>query len=238
MRKRELSTYVVLALMASGCRPGNVEHLADAAPPALPPGWTNFQDPESGVSIGIPPGWAEGTGLAADSPLANSPLGGGDTSANVDPNSDAGQAAAALGQMTQGIEQQNEQRARADLRSKGVVINVTDGSKSTIGEQRTRFYVKQTKHGGDYTLEMATLDEKGHLLNAGAGTDVTLPVGKAHRYRADNTMVTGDKETQISYVLDDGPNTYVIRFISTNLPTVFDAFEKQVAESFRVKHGK
>jgi hypothetical protein len=236
MRLRHLSYGVAVALTTAGCKPGTVMHLADASPAKLEPGWTLAQDAESGVSIGVPSGWTEGTGLAADSPLANGPMGGGDPSPALDPNSDAGQMSAAIGQMGQAMGEQNEKKERDRLRANGVVINVTDGSKSTVGEQRTRFYVKRIKHDSPYPFELAVLDEKKHLLKPGEGEDVTLPVGKAHRFKTDNTMITGDKETQISYVLADGSDTYLIRFISTNLPTVFDPFEHQVAESFRIKH--
>lgn len=218
-----------IALLA-GCRGGTIEHLARGGPSQLPTGWTAFEDPESGVSIGIPGGWAEGTGVAADSSM------GSDPAANADPNSQAGQFARSIGQLSQAIEQQSDQKARERLRADGVVINVTDGSKTTIGEQRTRFYVKRVQHDSDYPFEYAVLDEKNHLLKPGAGEDVMLPVGKAHKFRTQNTLIDGDVQTAISYVMTDGHDSYVIRFISTNQPTVFDSFEKQVAESFRIEH--
>ncbi len=239
MQFRNLSSSALLAsVLLCGCKSGPVEHLAELGSPTLLPGWTDFADPESGASIGIAPGWTEGTGLANDMPMSAPTSDGSDLSQKIDPNSSVGQLTQKMGALVDKQTDELEQRARERLRKNGVVINVTDGSKSTIGEQRTRYYVKVVKHDSPISLEVASAEERHHFLQPGDGADVTLPVGKAHRYEVETTMITGDKQFQISYVLVDGSDTYLIRFISTNAPDVFKTIERPVAESFRLIHKK
>ena len=235
MRFRTLSLSALAVVAACGCKSGPVERLAEAPPVNFPAGWNMAKDDESGVSIGVPPGWAEGTGVAADIPVPGM-SGGTDPSLNSDPNNVGGQMAAALGGAMASMASDRDKKERARLRANGVIINVTDGSKSSIAEQRTRFYVKRIKHDSPFGLEAAIAEEKNHLINEGAGADVTLPVGKAHRFEAQNDLKDGDHQTQISYVLADGSDTYLIRFISTNNPEIFKPFEANVAQSFRIKH--
>jgi hypothetical protein len=141
-----------------------------------------------------------------------------------------------MGQIVGKDAQDQEDKEMAKMREDGVLINVIDSSKPTIGEARTRYYVKKKSYGGSVSLATASADEKSTYMEPGDGTDVVLPIGKAHRFEKQLQLQDGDQQMKISYVLVDGGDAYLIRFISTNSPDVFKSIEQQVAQTFRIKH--
>ncbi len=212
-------------------------HVVAAAPAALPGGWTLASDPEDGVSVGVAPGWRQGVDRMLDSTaLAGSVAGDASLQGNVDPNNPMAQ----LGAQMEANDKKREEQELAALRAKGTVINIIDGSKPTIGELRTRYYVHLKDHGGNYSLDKATADEMDHLRGTGANdpVKVNLPIGPAMKIVASRKTVGGDQEDHVSYIVVDGKNSYDLRFESTNNPDVILSIADQVAQTWRIAPSK
>ena len=223
----------VLALLLVGCSPKPTVALKYPGPPIVPDGWTVATDDATGVSIGLPPGWRLGL------PRSTSPLGdtmGGDGSAPTDPNNPDPNMAAIqnMAKEVQAQDEEAEKRSLAKMREKeGIILHAVDGSKPTIGEEPTRIYVIQQKHG--FSLQDAVTDERSHMAGEDAGTAVERPVGKAWRLFTQGQNRIGDVECHISYLFVDGDTSYVLRFASTNSPEAILNVESQVAPTFRVR---
>ena len=222
----------VLALLALlGCHRAEAPHLKAAAPPALgASGWTAASDPETGVSIALPPGWRTGVARTFEA----SSLMSGDTDL-----AGAGGPASAMGAE---LEKQNAEMEKASLakmrKDEGIVLHCTDGSKPIPAEEPTRIYVKRIPDAGYATLADASLAEKQDAHRSMTVSTVDLPVGKASRLVAKGQNRIGDVECHVSYVFLDGPDAYVLRFASTNNPDAILNVEKDVATSFRLSRPK
>ncbi len=224
---------LLAAILLAGCKHAAGPALKDAPPPALVAGWTPVSDPESGVSLSLPPGWRVGVPRAFDpNSLLNS--GADATQPNpVDP---------AVMDMARGMQREDEAAERetlAKLREKeGIVLHCVDGSKPTIAEEPTRIYVKRLPDAGFSSLAEGGVAEKRDGHREAKTEEVSLPVGKALRLLAKGRNRIGDEECHVSYVFLDGADAYVLRFASTNAPDVILGVERQVAETFRVKKKK
>ena len=113
-----------------GCK-----HAAAPMLKAVPPlnvgntGWTAVSDPQTGVSLDVPPGWRAGVPKTFDASTMSG-LG------------DSGGTNEAVQQMTADFAHQDdaaEKKQLATMREKeGIVLHCVDGSKPTIGEEPTR----------------------------------------------------------------------------------------------------
>ena len=225
MLRRLPRALALLALL--GCHRAEAPHLKAAAPPAPgTSGWTAASDPETGVSIALPPGWREGVAKTLDA----ASLMGGDADL-----SNAGGAASVMGAE---LDKQNAQMEKQELakmrKDEGIVLHCTDGSKPIPAEAPTRLYVKKIPDAGYSTLEDGAAAEKSDAHRSMKVSIVDLPVGKAARLVAKGQNRIGDVECHISYVFLDGPDAYVLRFASTNAPDAILGIERNVAESFRL----
>ncbi|CAN5642472.1 hypothetical protein BH11ARM2_BH11ARM2_25450 [soil metagenome] len=214
-------------LFLLGCH-GPAAKLTKAAPAALPQGWTLVESAQDGVSIGAPPGWRQGVPKMFD---VTGMLGDSGSDPNASP--DAQRFADELKQQ----DQQDENKRLEKLRSEGILCHCVNGARPTIGEEPTRFYVTVEKPGGSLTLKEASDMEKEHLLEGGAGKDVTLANGKAWRFESRTKTRGGDDLLKISYVLAHDDRKYTLHFVSTNDPVSIEGIERPVAESLRIDPG-
>ena len=222
------SRIVALAFLLIGCQPKPTVALKFPGPAILPDGWTVATDEATGASIGLPPGWRMGL------PRSTQGLGdlaGGDGGVASDPNLAAIQN---MAKEMQAKDEEAEKRSLAKMREKeGIILHAVDGSKPTIGEEPTRIYIIQQKHG--FSLQDAVTDERSHMSGEDAGKAVALPVGKAWRLFTQGQNRIGDVECHISYFFVDGDTSYVLRFASTNSPEAILNVEAQVAPTFRLR---
>lgn len=233
-------------LLVFGCKKAG-EPFTVAAATTPQSGWTKAADAESGLSLDLPPGWrvgmpkGQGGGFATGSGYSSNPTvgdalgtGGGGMPAGMPDMGDTSSMGPEAQKLAADMAAENakqEKEALAKLREQGILIQAVDDNKGTIGEEPTRFYLQQYKDIGG--LEAMKSQEKELLMNEGAGEAVTLPVGKAWMYQNKGQNRIGDTERHVSYLMCDGSTGYALRFVSTNNPTVFDAFHRQVAKSLR-----
>lgn len=228
--------FFLIVFLACGCSRPAI-HVKNAGPATMPGGWTTASDPDSGVSLGVAPGWHAGVDKLLD-PMGMASGAASDiqSQAAADPNNPLGQMAKQLGDM----DKQQEAQALADLKAKGIVIQVLDSSRPIPGEERTRYYVKRIDHGSNYALDLATQDEEDFLRGLGADppTPVDLPIGPAMKFTADRKTIAGDESTHISYVVVDGKYSYHLRFAATNNPTAIQSIADDAAKSWRITPSK
>ena len=225
MPRSPLSFLAILSLI--GCKSEVAPRLNAVAPPDLgSSGWTAASDPESGVSITLPPGWRMGVARTLD---ASALMGG---------SADLGSAGAPASEMGAELMRQDaemEKQALAKMRKEeGIVLHCTDGSKPTPAEEPTRIYVKKEPDAGYGTLATAAKAEEQAGHREMKSSIVDLPVGKVARLYTKGQNRIGDVECHVSYVFLDGPDAYVLRFASTNAPDAILGIEKDVAQSFRL----
>ncbi len=240
--KPKSSLLLLFPLVLLGCKKSGepFKPVASTAPPA---GWTVAKDAESGLALNLPPAWrvgmpkgqvgdfATGSGYSANPSVGDAMGGGAPEMGEMPDMSGAAADPNALAAAMEKTHAEMEKKALAELRTKGILIQAVDDSRGTIGEDATRFYVQEYKDIGN--LEAMKTQEKELLMNEGSGEAVTLPVGNAWMYQNKGRNRIGDMERHVSYLVCDGGDGYAIRFVSTNNPTVFDAFHRQVAKSLR-----
>lgn len=242
--KPQWSLLAIVVLGVVGCQPAAVSHVKDV-PLDLPAGWTLAENKEHGMKVGVAPGWRSGVDSLKDSlgalgdsigALANTP-----PPANGSGSSSTDGMNATLQGMARDIEQtakEDEQKELERLASRGVYVHVIDSSKPIVGEERTRYYIKQVVGTGPADLESAAATERQHVLGSGSPEIVQLPIGKCLRLESEVTTKGGDKVHRISYVVVDGKSSYVLRFSSTNNPTSITAIDREVAKTWRIKPSK
>lgn len=236
---------LALALPLAGCKKAGEPFAKVAA--ATPAGWTPAKDAASGIALDLPPGWrvgmpkGQGGGFASGSGYSSNPSvgdamggGGGGMPGGMPDMGDTSSMTPDMQAMASDMAAENakqEQAALAKLRESGILIQAVDDSRGTIGETPTRFYLQEYKDAGN--LDAMKAQERDLLMNEGQGEAVTLPVGKAWMYQNKGQNRIGDTERHVTYVMCDGSTGYALRFESTNNPTVFDTFHRQVAGSLR-----
>ena len=222
--------------LLGGCKKGEESHVTVAAPVTLDPGWTFTESRDHAVSLAVPSGWRAG----ADSAMGNlSELAAsvGNASAGGQPQSDpnVGPDMQNLAQKVAQDSQKEEQSALANLERKGIIINVVNGSKPIPGEERTRFFVKKTHSDGSVSLLEAVENEQTHYAFKPKPTDIALPTGKAAKLSADDSLKDGATLHQISYVIVDGGDAYVLRFVTEEDAQSIQSVAAAVANSLRIK---
>jgi len=220
---------VTMAAAMAGCKPE--VKLKSAAAPQLPEGWTMATDAETKVSVGIPPGWRQGLPRAMPSVDLGSMAGDGGYGGG---EGDLGQQ---LQDMAAGMEAEMKEEEKAELeamrKEKGIILHFVDGSRPTIGEEPTRYYVVKVDNPMNLALSDAVGKERERLINEDAGEAVELAPGKAWRLKTQYKNRIGDEETHIVYVFVDGKSYYALRFTSVNSPDAVLRIEKAVSETFR-----
>ena len=229
---RPSSPVLIVSLTAlislAGCGPKGEPLKTSAPAPTLAAGWSVTKDPESGFSMGYPTGWRVGVPKGM---MGESAMGSGYSANPTVGDMMGGGAAPEPALESTGMSEEAE--ALAGLRAQGILLQCVDASRAIPGEEPTRFYLKKLPDCGG--LEGAKSAEKDVLSNEGAGKAVTLPIGKAWMFENKGKNRIGDTERHITYILGDGGDGYVLRFVSTNNPTAFDAFHLDVAKSLRKK---
>ena len=230
-----IPSLIALTLLG-GCKKGEESHVTVVAPVTLDPGWSFTESRDHTVSLAVPSGWRAG----ADTAMGNL----SDLAASVGNASSGGQAQADpnmspdmqnLAQKVAQDSQKEEQKALDDLEKKGIIINVLGGSKPIPGEERTRFYVKKTHTDGSASLQEAVENERTHYAFKPKPSDIALPIGKAARMSADDSLKDGATLHQISYVIVDGGDSYALRFVTEEDVQAIQSVASAVANSLRIK---
>lgn len=224
---------VTLLALAACAKPA--VHVIDAPAATLPSGWTVAKDDTGAISVGVASGWHEGvdTTLGGSGIDMAQGIAGSQSNQSLDPSNPAGQLANPMA----ADDAEEQAKAKAELKAKGVVIQIIDGSKPIPGEARTRYYVKVDNHDGNVSLDKAVDEEMDFLQGLGASNPVklALPIGPAYMINADRKTMGGDQLTRISYVVVDGKKSYHLRFVATNNPTSIQQIAADVAKSLRIK---
>lgn len=205
----------------------------------LPAGWTKGASDDGSVQLGIPSGWRQGVDRMMEVPLLG---GASEMQANSSPvpnDPNATEGAKAVEQMSNAMTQMSneaEQEELDRLKKKGIILNViSQGAKPVIGESRTRFYVQKKTQGGNWSWDDAHQQERDVYFHKPVAKEVNLPIGLAHRMDETITKVDGGVKTTISYLIPNGKNLFILRFITQEQATVIQSIEKQVAETVRIK---
>ncbi|AIE86248.1 hypothetical protein OP10G_2880 [Fimbriimonas ginsengisoli Gsoil 348] len=203
---------------------------------ALSGGWTPGQSRDGSVTLAVAPGWRVGVDKA-DNLLSALGSAGGDSSS--DPNGSA--LSADLQRMAADSDrrsQEMEQKELASLEKRGIVIQVINGSRPTIGEDRTKYYVVRHHLSGNVGWAEATDAERRHYAYPPKPEEVKLPIGKAYRFFADDKLRDGSDRHQISYVVIDGEYTYTLRFLTQEDAQTISSIADPVAQSWRIHPTK
>lgn len=229
-----------MTLGLAGCKKGAGIHVTEAPPAQLPSGWSTAQSSDKTVTIGVPGGWRYGIdttmstmpGMAADmgQPSGNSQL----------PNDSSG-LGAQIQQMEHNMSEQSkkeEKEGLAKLEEKGIILNVINGSKPIPGEQRTRFYVKRVHDSGVNSLEAAAEAEQKHYGAPDKPTPVKLPIGHAFRIAKDDNLRDGMTMHQISYIVVDDADVYLLRFETEEDAQSIQSVAEAVAQTLRIVPAK
>jgi hypothetical protein len=132
-------------------------------------------------------------------------------------------------------DKKDQEKAWANLESKGITLQVLNGSRPIPGEARTRYYLKHT-HGDGPVYTGAAIDTEGKAWAFPPHpTEAKLPVGTALKFAQDEGLRDGATLHQISYVILDGADTYTLRFVTEEDGQTITSIADQVAESFRIK---
>lgn len=221
-----------------GCETNLEAHLKDPGPAQLQPNWQLAQNKEEGVSLAYPPGWKFGVGTSAGifatfSDAANQ-------GSNGQPQQPASPQDQQVAKQFEDLANQERQEEADTLRSQhGIILQVVNNQELQFPwMQQTRVFVKKIDSSHNASLDEATQNEVKFLGGEAKPEQVTLPIGKAMRL----TGVTQEPHNQtvhrISYVMVDGHNTYILRFLGAKSAAEVEAIEKPVAESLRIKPPK
>ncbi len=210
---------------------GGVEHKKVAF--VLPQGWVKADSNDKDVSLAVPSGWRQGantlfgTGNVADILATNDPSAPkltADEAKNIE-------------DITKGfdrINKEDELKNLDKLAQKGIILHCVSTNQKVIGEELTRFYVKKKSQSSNWTWLDTDGSEQDCFNSKQIAKDVTLPIGLAHRMQATWQQTDGAMYTQISYLIPNGRDLYVLRFITVESPEVVTTIEKEVADSLRL----
>jgi hypothetical protein len=226
---------IFLVGAAGGCRKGAESHVDTVPPAELPAGWSYAKSSDGAVSIAVPPGWRAGADTAANSITDMTSNLGGSSLDNQPPTDtpDNGE----MQKLAQSLAQEDkraEQKAMAELEAKGIILNVLNGSRPIPGEKRTRFYVERSHGTGTAYAQDAVASEQTRYAHMPKPTVVSLPIGKAVRLSADDSLIDGMTLHQTSYIVVDANDTYTLRFVTEEAPESIQRIEDAVAKSLRI----
>lgn len=186
----------------------------------MPQGW------RVGMPKGQGGGMAQGGGYSPN-PGVGDMMGGGAAGGGASVGALMGDPAA---------EAKAEKAALAELHKQGIVLQCVNDQNGTLGEAPTRYYLQVYKDCGG--IEGAKAMVKDEMVNEGVGKAFPMPGGQAWEYENKGQNKIGDVERHVTYIFGDGPDAYVLRFVSTNNPTIFDPFHAEVAKSVRKAGAK
>ena len=180
-----------------------------------------------GLSLGIAPGWHVGAPSIASQMGFNS-----DTPADpyADPNSQALQDSMAKAGKDESAKESE------DLEKQGILLLVSDGSRTLPGEEPNQYEIKHVILPGEMDLENAAKVARQELEFAHNPEFVDLPMGKAAKFVLNYSNKSGDHIHKINYVFVDGKEMYELEFSMTGEDRIKDIAD-QVAQTFRVRPG-
>jgi hypothetical protein len=246
---KALGLSLISALWIMGCSGGPAIQVKNAAF-NLPAGWTKGMSDDQIVTIAIPTGWRQGVDrMPTVTDMfggGNDPASGGDpgSGGSIDLNSQAGgnpqaqDVANTLNQMKEASEKESaemERRELEELKKKGIILNVISSGKPTIGETRTRFFVKKSSQGANWDWDQAHASEREKYLHKPVAAEIDLPIGKAHRMMETRQLIDGANYTIISYLIIHGKDLYTLRFLTEEQASIVTSIEKEVANSLRIQ---
>lgn len=223
-----LVCFPLLALLiATGCgKPAS--HLTQAPPAALPQDWNVATNEKFGLTLGIAPGWREGqASMAAQMGL------GGDTTPDPygDPN------AQALKDSLAKANQSNAVKEREQLEKDGILMLISDGSRTLPGEEPNQYVIQHVSLPGEMDIENGAKVAREELEFAHNPEFIDTPMGKAARFILNYSNKSGDKIHKVMYVFVDGKEMYELKLSNTGQDNRIKAIADQVAQSFRIKPG-
>lgn len=199
----------------------------------LPSGWAKAESTGKEATVGVPPGWRHGVDRLMEPGAMTTP----------DPNAPQNPQMTAEDKKTMegfaNVMNQLSQQAEADeldrLAKRGVILHcISTGAKPTIGEERTRFYLKKQTQNSNWNWPDAAATERDKYLHKPVPKQVKLPVGEATRMEETRQQVDGSSYTIVSYLIPNGRDLYTLRFVTQEAATQVTSIEKQVAESLRI----
>lgn len=224
MKLFALCAIASLLLTATGCK-HNPKLTLKHTPFELPQNWSRVENADEGIVVAAPAGWAAGD----PNSIGPGDLMGGAADLGSNPN--------AQGFVSEMQKEDAEQTKKdlAALAAKGIYISVVDKQIKPIpGEARTHFQVQKYPQSGNASLDDAVAQMKDEL-NEDAPKAVDLPIGRAMMIRAVNDLKDGGIVTHLEYGLADGPNFYIVRFVTEEQPAnAIEDIAPDVMKSLRI----
>ncbi len=180
-----------------------------------------------GLSIGVPPGWQKGA------PSVASQLGMGD--AQPDPYADPNVQGIKDSMAKMGKDESARQEVQ--LEGQGILMRITDGSRTLPGEEPNQIDVKHVILPGDMDLENGAKVARQELDFAHNPEFIDTPMGKAARFILNFSNKSGDHIHKVTYVFVDGKEMYELQFSCTGEDNKIKAIADPMAQTFRVKPG-
>ncbi len=205
-------------------------------PNPLPNGWTLAKSDDGAVSLGVAPGWRSGVDKIFDQTMPSTGVPDASQPA-PDPGAQSSDLSKMLGKMGEDMaarEKEDEKKQIAALRSKGIIIQVLDSSKGTIGEARTNYCVKIGHFDYNPTLEEGVQVEKKRFLASVNATKVKLPIGDAMRMDETRDLRDGGVLTLISYIVVNNHDLYCLRFTAEGPADMIKNLADPVAQTLRI----
>jgi hypothetical protein len=239
---KSVGAFLVAALVIAGCSQSPAIVVKSSAE-AIPGGWTKGASEDQSVTLGVPSGWRQGAdrGMTPADMMPGGLDSGGTDPSGMPMGGDGGagsEASQALGGMMANMEKEaaeEEKKAMEALKAKGIILQCVSTGKPTIGEERTRFYVKKESQGGNWSWDEADAKEAGSYVKKPTPTTVQLPIGTAHRMEESRQLIDGSTRTHVSYIIPNGKDLYLLRFVTVEQGNVVTSIDKEVAQSLRIK---
>lgn len=199
----------------------------------LPQGWVKAESDDKGVAIGVPSGWRYGANsmFGVTNPFES--IGTSDSNGPPISPEDKKSTEDLMKGMSQ-VVKEDERRNLEALAAKGIILHCVSTGKPTIGEELTRFYVKKKSQNANWTWPEIDVSEQDCFLTKQKSTEVKLPIGLAHRMQATWQLVDGSNYSQISYLVPNGNDLFVLRFITVESQDIIVRIEKEVSDSLRI----
>jgi hypothetical protein len=246
----KIVSWLLLSVLAcAACNRAPLVTLHAASPPKLEEGWTQLESADGRVSIAIPGSFHS----ALDRPKAQSfptsadqppPAPAPDAQGNLaqpeqNPNPEAKEAVDrfvnALNTVSSSIEERQRKEVLDEMAQKGYVIWAWETGNPTVTEARTAISVKLTKDVGGMSLQGAATKAKEKMPGDVTVEKVSLPIGDAMLVKSKTINGIGDELFDARYVLLDGGDEYIVRFVTSNGSGRIEPIIDPVMQTFRVK---
>lgn len=241
-----LTLLFVSIFFCLGCK-GPMVHLHAAAAPTLETGWTSVESEDGRVSIGVPQDFHNALEVRPAFQMdlqepASAPAPDEQGSPPPAQNPQDAEAAKAVDRFTQNInsmsksiEDSRVKEIKDEMAKKHLVIWAWSNGITTPGEAMTAFSVARVPDAGNTSLDDAIMKSKEGMLGDVVVTPVTLPIGEARVAKSVAQTMTGDELTDIRYVLMDGGDKYIVRFVASNARNLVEPIADPVMKTLRIK---